>query len=303
SRRLVTLRLMVNAIMPRIQVSLEHALALLHAGRLRDAHNELFTSESFHGRDRSSGAAKRVHLLIKAYRASLDHEAWQRCLQGVFVLTGISISPLREIMTWPGIWDVFLLKYVEMLEFEEQLDEARVVLEDYTDSSKFPSNPNAYVYLYDFLVRHDASTEEILKVLLILYNVLHKDVFTFNILPLTCLAKEVHQKESLMVLFSLLDFSCWKSHCEAWTHFAEQLVERNQWIEEMWKDRQHWWPEFHFHMAEAVKDMRLDRSLAERKARTAKILIGRVLPHDVHGKKYDITSHMVWWPSWIEKCT
>uniref|UniRef100_UPI0035901192 TATA box-binding protein-associated factor RNA polymerase I subunit A isoform X2 n=1 Tax=Myxine glutinosa TaxID=7769 RepID=UPI0035901192 len=276
----------------RLKVSLEHALALLHTGRPIDARNELLTSESFHGRDRSSGAAKRVYLLLKAYRASLDHEVWQRFLQGspddLAKMKEMqhhfkqALPPLEDIVKWPGIWDVFLLKYVEMLEFEEKWDKARVVLEDYTDSSKFPSNPNAYVYLYDFLMRHDAPTEQILQVLRGLQKMVPSHKLALNFTKLLYEStKEVHQKESLMVLFSLLDFSCWKSHCAAWTHLAEQLqdcqheVDRNHWIEELWKDRHDWWPEFHFHEAEAVKDVRLDRSLAKRKACSANILIGR----------------------------
>lgn len=52
-----------------------------------------------------------------------------------------------------------------MLEFYEDHDFALKVLNDYAYDNSFPPNPNAQVYLYQYLKRHDASEKKLMKVL------------------------------------------------------------------------------------------------------------------------------------------
>lgn len=52
-----------------------------------------------------------------------------------------------------------------MLEFYGDQDGAREVLTNYAYDEKFPSNPNAHVYLYDFLKREKAPRERLISVL------------------------------------------------------------------------------------------------------------------------------------------
>lgn len=55
--------------------------------------------------------------------------------------------------------------FLQMLEFYGDQDGAREVLTNYAYDEKFPSNPNAHVYLYDFLKREKAPTEKLISVL------------------------------------------------------------------------------------------------------------------------------------------
>lgn len=52
-----------------------------------------------------------------------------------------------------------------MLEFYGDRDGAREVLTNYAYDEKFPSNPNAHVYLYNFLKREKAPREKLISVL------------------------------------------------------------------------------------------------------------------------------------------
>lgn len=52
-----------------------------------------------------------------------------------------------------------------MLEFYGDHDEALKVLNDYAYDNSFPHNPNAHVYIYQYLKRHDAPEKKLMKVL------------------------------------------------------------------------------------------------------------------------------------------
>lgn len=52
-----------------------------------------------------------------------------------------------------------------MLEYYGDNEEAQKVLNDYAYDNSFPPNPNAHVYLYQFLKRHDAPDKKLMKVL------------------------------------------------------------------------------------------------------------------------------------------
>ncbi|EGV92521.1 HHIP-like protein 2 [Cricetulus griseus] len=53
----------------------------------------------------------------------------------------------------------------EMLEFCEDRDGAREILTNYAYDEKFPSNPNAHIYLYEFLKREKAPRAKLISVL------------------------------------------------------------------------------------------------------------------------------------------
>lgn len=52
-----------------------------------------------------------------------------------------------------------------MLEFYNDHEEAVKVLEDYAYDNTFPPNPNAHVYLYQYLQRQNASERKLMEVL------------------------------------------------------------------------------------------------------------------------------------------
>lgn len=52
-----------------------------------------------------------------------------------------------------------------MMEFYENHEEALRVLNGYAYDDTFPPNPNAHVYLYQYLKRHDAPERKLMRVL------------------------------------------------------------------------------------------------------------------------------------------
>lgn len=62
-----------------------------------------------------------------------------------------------------------------MQEFYENHEEALEVLTNYAFDSSFPPNPNAYVYLYQYLLKHSDASHKKLR------NVLKVSVCTFNL--------------------------------------------------------------------------------------------------------------------------
>lgn len=64
----------------------------------------------------------------------------------------------------PGVAEAVCLA-PQMLEFYGDREGAREVLTNYAYDEKFPSNPNAHVYLYGFLKREKAPREKLISVL------------------------------------------------------------------------------------------------------------------------------------------
>lgn len=61
---------------------------------------------------------------------------------------------------------LYLLFYFwQMLDFYEDYEEALNVLKNYAYDNTFPPNPNAHVYLYQYLKRHEAPERKLIKVL------------------------------------------------------------------------------------------------------------------------------------------
>lgn len=50
--------------------------------------------------------------------------------------------------------------FLQLLEYYEEYEEARQVLKEYAYNSKFPPNPNAHVYFYQFLKRRGESRKK-----------------------------------------------------------------------------------------------------------------------------------------------
>ena len=51
---------------------------------------------------------------------------------------------------------------LQMLEFYNDEDGALQILENYAYNKEFPINPNAHVYLYQFLKRHNAPDDRLI---------------------------------------------------------------------------------------------------------------------------------------------
>ncbi|XP_005409314.1 PREDICTED: TATA box-binding protein-associated factor RNA polymerase I subunit A isoform X1 [Chinchilla lanigera] len=280
-----------------LKISLQHALYLIHHGMLEDASRNLSQAETWRYGEKSSSQEILINL-VQAYKGLLEYYSWSKKkmelsqldkddyaysteAQNIFSHSWKTSVNFSALIKTPGVWDPFVKSYVEMLEFYGDQDGARKVLTNYAYDEKFPSNPNAHIYLYSFLKRAKAPRAELLSVLKILYQIVpsHKLMLEFHVL-LRKSEKEEHQKLGLEVLFGLLDFAGCRKNVTAWKYLANylrQILVKNHlgWVQEEWKTRKSWWPTFHFSYFWAKSDWKEDRDLAYEKAFVAGMLLGK----------------------------
>ncbi|XP_031717545.1 TATA box-binding protein-associated factor RNA polymerase I subunit A [Anarrhichthys ocellatus] len=276
-----------------LMISLEHSFHLLHNGHIEDAKHQLSVAESWrHGKE-SAAQYQRIKL-IHAYRSLLDYMIWcdkkftyinttehpdcgeNQEMNNYFRQASVN---LKEILKKPGVWDPFILSYVEMLEFYEDHEEALKVLNDYAYDNTFPPNPNAHVYLYQYLKRQNASERKLVKVLKVLHVSVpsHELMLEYSSLLLQSEKKKDIQK-ALGVVLEMLDFACWRSNLNVWK-LLKAIIEKLQ-LQEDWRDsvagkmapRKDWWPALHFTSFHASKDSEQNPELKEVKASLTKIL-------------------------------
>nr|KAF6280050.1 TATA-box binding protein associated factor, RNA polymerase I subunit A [Myotis myotis] len=279
------------------EISLQHALYLLHHGMFDDASRNLSQAETWRYGEKSSSQEALINL-VQAYKGLLQYYTWSKKKKELSELdeddyaystasqnmfkhswkTSVSFSALVQT---PGVWDPFVKSYVEMLEFYGDQDGAREVLTNYAYDEKFPSNPNAHVYLYNFLKREKAPREKLISVLKILYQIVpsHTLMLEFHRL-LRKSDKEEHHKLGLEVLFGVLDFAGCTKNLTAWQYLAKYLRQilmgsHLAWVQDEWNSRKNWWPGFHFSSFWAKSDWKEDKALAYEKAFVAGILLGK----------------------------
>ncbi|XP_038583152.1 TATA box-binding protein-associated factor RNA polymerase I subunit A [Micropterus salmoides] len=275
-----------------LMICLEQSFHLLLNGHIEDAKRQLSVAEGWrHGKE--SAVQDQRAKLIQAYRSLLDYIIWcdKKCTQPNTDDPDFGDNPdmhnyfrqasvnLKEILKYPGVWDPFILSYVEMLEFYGNHEEALKVLNDYAYDSNFPPNPNAHVYLYQYLKRHDTSERKLMKALKILHVLVpsHELMLEYSGLLLLSEKKSDIQK-ALEVILEMLDFACWKSNLDVWKHL-KTIIQKLQ-IQKDWKNvvfekmaaRKDWWPALHFTSFHASKDSEENPELVEVKASLTKIL-------------------------------
>ncbi|XP_028616741.1 TATA box-binding protein-associated factor RNA polymerase I subunit A [Grammomys surdaster] len=280
-----------------LKISLQHALYLLHHGMLEDASRNLSEAETWRYGEKSSSQEVLINL-VQAYKGLLQYYTWSRKKTELseldeddYAYTAKSRNMLSQscktstnlcaLMKTPGVWDPFVKSYVEMLEFYGDKDGAREMLTNYAYDEKFPSNPNAHIYLYEFLKREKAPRAKLISVLKILHEIVpsHTLMLEFHTL-LRKSETEEHRKLGLAVLFEVLDFAGCTKNITAWKYLAkylkQTLVESHpEWVEEEWKSRRNWWPAFHFSFFWAKSDWKADADLACEKAFVAGVLLGK----------------------------
>ncbi|XP_028997547.1 TATA box-binding protein-associated factor RNA polymerase I subunit A isoform X2 [Betta splendens] len=253
-------------------VSLEHSFHLMLHGHIVDAKRQLSVAESWrYGKE--SAAQYQTIKLIQAYRSLLDYIIWcdkkfthsdlpnfddNQEMQNYFRQASVN---LKEILKNPGVWDPFILSYVEMLEFYEDHEEALKVLNDYAYDNSLPPNPNAHVYLYQYLKRHNAPQRKLMKVLKTLHVLVpsHELMLEYSALLLQSEKKSDSEKVLGMVL-EMLDFACWRRNLDVWK-CLKAVIEKLQ-LQDDWRnivsgkmsERKDWWPALHFTKFHASKD-------------------------------------------------
>ncbi|XP_058470085.1 TATA box-binding protein-associated factor RNA polymerase I subunit A [Solea solea] len=274
-----------------LMISLEHAFHLLLHGHIEDAKLQFSACGSW--RYGNNVAHYQATKLIQAYRSLLDYVTWcdKKHTHSYTVDQDDSVSRemskyfrhasanLKEIVKYPGVWDPFILSYVEMLEFYEDYDTALKVLNDYAYDNSFPPNPNAHVYLYQYLKRRDASKKRLAKVLKILRALVpsHELMLEYSSLLLQS-EKITDVHKALGIVLDMLDFACWRNNLDVWKRL-KAVIQQLQCTEENWKTlvldtmsgRKDWWPVLHFTSFHASKDS-VNPELMEVKASLKRVL-------------------------------
>ncbi|KAG9467974.1 hypothetical protein GDO78_013948 [Eleutherodactylus coqui] len=255
-----------------LMMSLEQVYHLLCIGNNAEARRVLSESESWVF-GRHSIKQSMMQKLIRAHGAVLNYRSWvdrgaaaaqnedfsTQCsaVQAMGTYHRLAASAFQEMLQFPGVWDPFVLNYVHLLESSGEKEKAEQVLTDYAYDTRNPVNPNAHVYLYEFMLRNGAPTDKLMKEL----------------------RSEEDQKLALHVLFDLLDFSGWKQNARSWRCLAMLLKKcllrgHTSWMFEAWNSRKSWWPSYHFTKFDAKKDLRKRTRLAMNKAFVGGILKG-----------------------------
>nr|XP_057937070.1 TATA box-binding protein-associated factor RNA polymerase I subunit A isoform X2 [Doryrhamphus excisus] len=275
-----------------LMICLEHSFHLMLHDQMENAKRHLAVAESWrHGKE--SACQIQMTKLIQAYKSLLDFIIWSdkknthsstnltdpQCnqeLQNYFRQASVN---LKEILKYPGVWDTFILSYVEMLEFNEDHQEAEQVLQDYAYDNTFPSNPNAHAYLYRYLQRHNASKSKLMKVLKILHKLVpsHELMLEYSSFLLGS-EKKSHTKKALGVFLDMLDYACWRTNVNVWgglKSVIDKLQLHDDWTEvvaEKMAARKGWWPALHFTRFHATEDAEQRPQLMQVKASLTKIL-------------------------------
>lgn len=272
-----------------LQLCMEHSFHLLLMGHIQEAKNTLSIAESWrHGKE--TAAQLKECKLIQAYSSLLDYMIWcekkdesfsrdfadrddHQSMHSYFKQASLN---LKDIFKNPGVWDPFILSYVEMLEFYEDYEEASRVLNEYAYDSAFPPNPNAHVYLYQYLKRHKFPAKKLIQVLKILHSLVPSHALMTDYCAL--LLESGKTTKALGVTVDMLDYACWRNNLDIWKtlkSIIEELQSKEgceEAVSEVMCGRMDWWPALHFTTFHAVHDERENPELYRIKAPLAKIL-------------------------------
>nr|XP_040017378.1 TATA box-binding protein-associated factor RNA polymerase I subunit A isoform X2 [Gasterosteus aculeatus aculeatus] len=276
-----------------LMISLEHSFHLLLNGRVKDARHQLSVAESWRHGNESAIQHKKTEL-IHAYKGLLDYVMWcdkkstinhaeypdrlhNQDMNNLFRAASVN---LKAILRSPGVWDPFILSYVEMLEYYDDHEEALRVLNDYAYDNKYPPNPNAHVYLYQYLQRQNAPDKKLMKVLKVLCELVpsHELMLEYSRLLLKS-EKRTNIQKALGIILEMLDFACWRSSLDTWK-LLEAIIKKLQ-SQCDWKDsvagamaaRKDWWPALHFTRFHASRDSEENPALKKVKASLTQILL------------------------------
>ncbi|XP_061560394.1 TATA box-binding protein-associated factor RNA polymerase I subunit A [Phycodurus eques] len=275
-----------------LMICLEHIFHLLLNGQFENAKRQLSAAQSWRYGKESARQHQKAKL-IQAYSSLLDYIIWcdKKNAPGKSNFTDPGSNQemhryfrqaavnLKEIIKHPGVWDPFILSYVEMLEFYGAQEEAKKVLEDYAYDSTFPANPNALVYLYQFLQRHDTSKPKLMKVLKVLHYLVpsHELMLDYSYFLLRS-EKTGDIQKALGVVLDMLDYACWRTSLDVWKRLKD-IIDKLQLhgdckddVAEKMAARKEWWPALHFTRLLATEDALQRPQLMEVKSSLTKIL-------------------------------
>ncbi|XP_067274352.1 TATA box-binding protein-associated factor RNA polymerase I subunit A isoform X2 [Pseudorasbora parva] len=260
------------------KICLEHCFHLMLSGEIEEAKRQLSIGESWRYGNFSiaQGNTKKI---IHAYSGFLDYLTLCEKKSSAAATDEASSNhemlrdfrqasvTLKDIITQPGVWDPFVLSYINMLKFYDDEEGSLQILENYAYNKEFPNNPNAHVYLYQFLKRHDAPPDKLIGSLRILRTLVPSHELMLELCSLllyTSLMSDL--EEALTISMDLLEFSSWKCDIRAWSCLLNimKIFKEKKCIETVkkeWDARRPLWFSLHFRSYIGRKDMAENVSL------------------------------------------
>ncbi|XP_067274346.1 TATA box-binding protein-associated factor RNA polymerase I subunit A-like [Pseudorasbora parva] len=271
------------------KICLEHCFHLMLSGEIEEAKRQLSIGESWRYGNFSiaQGNTKKI---IHAYSGFLDYLTWFKKKSSAVENDEVSSNhemhtyfrqasvTLKDIITQPGVWDPFVLSYINMLEFYDDEEGALQILENYAYNKEFPNNPNAHVYLYQFLKRHDAPPDKLIGSLRILRTLVPSHELMLELCSLLLCTKFMSDlEEALTISMDLLEFSSWKSDIRAWSCLLNimKILRRKKCIETVkkeWDARYSLWFSLHYRSYIGRKDMAENASIMKVKREVLRVV-------------------------------
>ncbi|XP_077075638.1 TATA box-binding protein-associated factor RNA polymerase I subunit A-like [Siphateles boraxobius] len=271
------------------KICLEHCFHLLLNGQMEEAKRQLSIGESWRYGNFSiaQGDTKKI---IRGYCGFLDYLKWcekksstagtdeasrNHEMHSYFRYASVT---LKDIISQPGVWDPFVLSYINMLEFYDDEDGALQILKNYAYNKEFPTNPNAHVYLYQFLKRHNAPDAKLISSLRILHSLVPSHELMLDLCSLLLSNNHMSDiEEALTVSMDLLEFSSWKCDMKAWSCLQNIIKllkqkKRKEVVLKEWHARRSLWFSFHFRIPLARIDMLENVNLLQIKSDVLKLL-------------------------------
>lgn len=192
----------------------------------------------------------------------------------------------------PGCWDIFISKYVELLNLQDtdrSRKKAEAVLKRYAKQNAL--NPNAWRFLYVFYTQHGYELEHRISALQELCECVPSDPLAVELYKLSLHgeASYGHECDPIVLFFNHLDYNMGDS--KAWGIMAAILVTRSsqregdttfegfsESVRDCWvnQNRNTWWPSYQFAPPMLSLD-NLDNEECEKilfKATVAQFLLG-----------------------------
>jgi len=164
-------------------------------------------------------------------------------------------SQWEGFATEPGVWDAFIVKYIELLERENNIKKCEEVLRNYLRCCTI--RPNGLRLLYLFYVRHGwTDSQHTVSILKEICSLVESDGLALNYYQLL-LNSSAMDCTRINILFNLLDYAASRNCCRAWHYLSKDLTRHvlrysnsnsvlKEAINQCWSVRADWWPQYHF---------------------------------------------------------
>ncbi|XP_041467869.1 TATA box-binding protein-associated factor RNA polymerase I subunit A-like [Lytechinus variegatus] len=278
------------------QKKLEHALFLLRQDRMKDALTTLseMWPASKKCANKESNQPEIRKKLISANAGLIEYCQWHEKIKGRgddevvedATLRKRALTNLGKFNNEPGVWDIFITKQVEMLETKEgSINKAEQILNNYLSNN--PGNPNAHVYLYQFIKRNKPTKTNKLKTLLKkLATLLPASDYTLEYVDLLEKTESAELAEVLPLIFNMADYSTCRYHIALWKTLVEHILPvveskdkpAKAILKKCWSSRKSWWTSYHFDRHGVAEMANRHPEIAVQKAILAAIFYGSDYP-------------------------